>query len=372
MLCLRTDGDVALVAADTTGPLADLVDSDRSRGERLADRATRQAPEDPFQWTATPAMTTRSTLRLANPANLPGDARRDGGSTRRDAVADTPEHHDGSSRARLVDRSTTALRPHPVYLELCGPLAATRARRVGQQTGSIREPLLTTTDGTILDGHARWQVAIERAQPNVPCLELDVTEDEALQVIIQRHRAYEGLNDYGRIVLALRLEPYFREHCRRQQLARSNDLPSSNLTNDTRRDVRKDIAHVAGVSTGNVTKVKQILDSVILEVRERLLRGEVSIHRAWQWRTRPRKGQRDALWDHLHRGSLKKTIARLVRAHAEAGASVQSVDDLAPIVLGGLAKLDADDITVTVVDVPGRAVVVTRACYNELLEKNPR
>ena len=166
MLCLRTDGDVALVAADTTGPLADLVDSDRSRGERLADRATRQAPKDPFQWTATPAMTTRSTLRLANPANLPGDARRDGGSTRRDAVADTPEHHDGSSRARLVDRSTTALRPHPVYLELCGPLAATRARRVGQQTGSIREPLLTTTDGTILDGHARWQVAIERAQPN--------------------------------------------------------------------------------------------------------------------------------------------------------------------------------------------------------------
>ena len=149
-------------------------------------------------------MTTRSTLRLANSANLPGDARQDGGSTRRDAVADTPEHHDGSSRARLVDRSTTALRPHPVYLELCGPLAATRARRVGQQTGSIREPLLTTTDGTILDGHARWQVAIDRAQPNVPCLELDVTEDEALQVVIQRHRAYEGLNDYGRIVLALR------------------------------------------------------------------------------------------------------------------------------------------------------------------------
>ena len=372
MLCLRTDGDVALVAADTTGPLADLVDSDRSRGERLADRATRQAPKDPFQWTATPAMTTRSTLRLANPANLPGDARRDGGSTRRDAVADTPEHHDGSSRARLVDRSTTALRPHPVYLELCGPLAATRARRVGQQTGSIREPLLTTTDGTILDGHARWQVAIERAQPNVPCLELDVTEDEALQVIIQRHRAYEGLNDYGRIVLALRLEPYFREHCRRQQLARSNDLPSSNLTNDTRRDVRKDIARLAGVSTGNVTKVKQILDSVILEVRERLLRGEVSIHRAWLWRKRPPKGQRDALWDHLYRGAINKTIDRLLRAHVEVGATVRPVVDVTPIVLGGLAKLDADDITVAVVDVPGRAVVVTRACYNELLEKNPR
>ena len=127
------------------------------------------------------------------------------------------ERHDGSSRARLVDRSTTSLRPHPVYLELFGPLAATRAQRVGQQTGSIQEPLLTTTDGTILDGHARWQVAIERAQPMLPCFEYELSEDEALQVVIERHRASEGLNDYGRIVLALRLEPYFREHCRRQQ-----------------------------------------------------------------------------------------------------------------------------------------------------------
>ena len=317
-------------------------------------------------------MTTRSTLRLANPADLPGVARLDSGDTRHDAVADTPERHDGSSRPRLVDRSTTSLRPHPVYQELCRPLAATRAWRVGQQAGPLHEPLLTTTDGTILDGHARWQMAIERAQPNVPCLELDVTEDEALQVVIQRHRASDGLNAYGRIVLALHLEPYFRERRGRPQLARGNDPPSSNLTNDTRRDVRKDIAHVAGVSTGNVTKVKQILDSVIPEVRERLLRGEVRIHRAWLWRKRPPKGQRDALWDHLYQGAINKTIDRLLRAHVEVGATVRPVDDVTPIVLGGLAKLDADDITVAVVDVPGRAVVVTRACYNELLEKNPR
>ncbi len=300
------------------------------------------------------------------------DARLDGGTTWRDAVPDTHERRARSSRDRLIDRPTAALRPHPVYQELCGPLAATRMRGVGQQAVPIREPLLTTTDGTILDGHARWQVALERAQPNVSCLELDVTEDEALQVVIQRHRAYEGLNDYGRIVLALRLEPYFRERRSRPQAASGKDRPSSNLTNDARRDVRKDIAHLAGVSTGNVTKVKQILDSVIREVREPLLRGEVSIHRAWLWRKRPPKGQRDALWDHLHRGAINKTIDRLLRAHVEVGATVRPVDDVTPIVLGGLAKLDADDITVAVVDVPGRAVIVTRACYDELLENNPR
>ena len=182
-------------------------------------------------------MTTHSILGPGKSSDLPGVARLDGGDTRRDAVADTSERHDGSSRPRLVDRSTASLRPHPVYQKLCRPLAATRAWRVGQQAGPLHEPLLTTTDGIILDGHARWQVAIERAQPMLPCLEYELSEDEALQVVLQRHRASDGLNAYGRIVLALHLESYFRERRGRPQLARGNDPPSSNLTNDTRRDV---------------------------------------------------------------------------------------------------------------------------------------
>ncbi len=43
---------------------------------------------------------------------------------------------------------------------------------------------------------------------------------------------------------------------------------------------------------------------------------------------------------------------------------------MATIVLGGLAIYDAADITVAVAEVPGRAIVVTRACYDELLEKH--
>ena len=49
-------------------------------------------------------------------------------------------------------------------------------RRVAQQAGPVREPLLTTTAGTILDGHARWQVAIDREQPTLHCIEYDVTD----------------------------------------------------------------------------------------------------------------------------------------------------------------------------------------------------
>ena len=291
---------------------------------------------------------------------------------RTDSVNETVDGgQHGPNGGRLVHRPTATVRPHPTYQACCGPIAATRVRRVAQQRGPIREPLLTTTAGTILDGHARWQVALDRQQPSLPCIEYNLTEDEALQIVIQHHRASEGLNDFCRIVMALDLEPYFREGSPRRRPTTGARTPSSNLTNDEHRDVRKDIARVAGVSTGNVTKVKQLLGSVIPETRERLLRGEVSIHRAWQWRTLTATAQRDAVWAHRHRGTIKKTIIRLVRAHADAGLSAQPVD-VAATVLGGLATCDAADLTVAIVDVPGRAVVVTRAYYDELQEKNAR
>ena len=86
----------------------------------------------------------------------------------------TADGQRGSDGGRLVDRPTATLRPHPTYQALCGPIAATRVRRVAQQPGPIREPLLTTSAGTILDGHARWQVALDRQQPSLPCIEYDV------------------------------------------------------------------------------------------------------------------------------------------------------------------------------------------------------
>ena len=260
------------------------------------------------------------------------------------------------------------LHPHPLYMALCGPIAAIRAQRVAAEDGPIREPLTITADGTILDGHARWQVALDRQQPSLSCLEHDVTDEEALQIVIQQHRASEGLNAFCRIVMALELEPFLRE---RSPRSRPATALSSNLTNAEHRDVRKAIASVAGVATGNVTKVKQLLGTVVPEVRERLVRGEVRIHRAWQWRTLGPKAQRDALWEHLHRGAIKTTIARLVRAHADAGAAARFPDGAATV-LGGLARLDANDITVAVLEVPGRAVVVTRACFDDLREETTR
>lgn len=297
---------------------------------------------------------------------VPLNVNQDDGVTPPDGASDMLGVRDRQPLGRWIERSTVSLRPHPHYHELWGPIASTRVSRVSQEAGPIVEPLVTTTDGTILDGHARWQVAREREQPTLPCLVCDVSEEKALEIVIQRHRAAGGLNAYARILLALRLEPHFRK-----EIASSGETTvgrgrsSSNLTKRASRDVRQDIARIAGVSTGNVTKVKQVVDSVIPAIRERLLRGDVSIHRAWQWRTLSKKAQSDALWAHLNRRGLTTTIRQLVSRHANPLCPADSID-VAPTIIRGLATCDPADLAVAVVDVPGRAVVVTRSFYEDL------
>jgi hypothetical protein len=66
---------------------------------------------------------------------------------------------------------------------------------------------------------------------------------------------------------------------------------SPNLTEADRLDVRREIAKAAGVSAGNVTKVKKILLYAISELQDALRGGELSIHRAWQWVNRTHEQQ---------------------------------------------------------------------------------
>jgi hypothetical protein len=46
-------------------------------------------------------------------------------------------------------------------------------------------------------------------------------------------------------------------------------------------DVRSEIATVAGVSLGNVTKVKRVMTSAFTEFQEALRNGEIGVNRAW-------------------------------------------------------------------------------------------
>jgi len=260
-----------------------------------------------------------------------------------------------------------SLRPHSAYLELCGPIVETGVSDLSERVG-MREPLLVTRDGTILDGHVRWHVAIAQGRASLPCIVCDLTEVEALQVLIERHSTSKGLNAFRRIVLALGLEPFFRAGTLRAQPGGRADARASNLTKVDRIDVRVDIARVAGVSTGNVTKVKQLLETVIPEIREGLRRGEVSIHRAWQWRCLSPKHQREALWQHRHRKDIRHVIRRLITQHMSRRGAVPTADQVRAV-LQGLKTHALTDAAVVVADLPGKAIVVTRECYDALLRE---
>jgi hypothetical protein len=142
-----------------------------------------------------------------------------------------------------------------------------------------------------------------------------MSEAEALQNILQRHRRSSGLNDFVRICLGLELEPFLKLQGRAKQQAGGQNKGSSILTEAGRLDVRKEIARIAGVSVGNVTKVKQLIVTAHSDIIKALREKELSIHRAWLWRRQSPEEQREKLWLNQSKRGIGKTIRHLLSLH---------------------------------------------------------
>jgi hypothetical protein len=149
-------------------------------------------------------------------------------------------------------------------------------------------------DGYIIDGHARWELARHQKRETLQCLAYEVSEAEALQWILRTHQRSNGLSAFQKILLALDLEPSFQEKARSNQRAGGQHKASSNLKEADKLDVRREVAAVAGVSVGNVSKVKHLKLSAHTELLEALRTGEISIHRAWFWSRESPEMQREA------------------------------------------------------------------------------
>lgn len=244
-----------------------------------------------------------------------------------------------------------------------GQVQGGRTSRDGLVVTRFAAPLVTTGNGVILDGLERWQAAVARRQPTIPCLEQDLTEPQALHAILEYHGKSRGLNAFNRIVVALELEPHLRSSVARQ---RKGLRPSSDLTN-SHRDVRAEIAAAAGVSAGNVTAVKNILKGAIPDVVGALRRGEIRIHRALKWCRLSAREQRDALSEYRNRHSLSQTISRLVNGHRKAlSGPCPCRADVLNALTRGLPNCDLGAVAVSVVETPGPAVALTRDLYEKL------
>jgi hypothetical protein len=136
---------------------------------------------------------------------------------------------------------------------------------------AFTEPLVINSDQTIIDGYSRWELAKETKRPILHCIEYDLSEEESLQWLLQRHCRSTGLNNFSRIMLALDLEPALTEKARSNQQIGGQQKGRSNLTKAEQVRVRSQIAKAAAVSVGNITKVKQLKDTCLPEIVEALL-----------------------------------------------------------------------------------------------------
>ncbi len=232
--------------------------------------------------------------------------------------------------SRLVDRAPEELRPHPVCLEVRGPIRGSEGRPPPSYSATVAEPVAITRAGLILDGYTRWQLAAREGRPSVACIEYELSDEQAVLFMLEKHRRSDWLNAFCRILLALQLEPHWRAPARQRQ-AGAGKL-SSQLTKADAIDVRAKIARAAGVGAGNVTKVKQLLETATPAVREALRRGELRIHRAWQWRQLEPDRQNQQLHQYRHRKDIQHTIRHLLRKHQNQQDKVLTIEQFAGLI----------------------------------------
>ena len=177
------------------------------------------------------------------------------------------------------------------------------------------DPITITHENVIIEGYAVWQLAKLRNRATLTCLVRHMDHEEALLHLLDRNRGSKGLCDYVRILMALELEPWFKERAKSNQRIGGREKGSTQLAEADKLDVRIEVARAAGVSAGNVSKVKKILQSAIPELQSALCAGEVKINRGAVWAKYSASTQLQHLTSHRTERGVRRTINILLRRH---------------------------------------------------------
>ena len=269
--------------------------------------------------------------------------------------------------APLVCCPVSELRPHPSYAHHKLSVDASKLSALSERGDvAFRDPIVITRDRIVIDGYARLELAKRKGIATLSCIERDLTSEEALEELIRTHRSSRGLTDFVRIELALDLEAHFREKARKNQEAGGKDKGSSILAIAQRVDTRREVARVAGVSSGNVRKVKHILMHACSTLLQAVRTREISIDLADKWSHEPYAPQQEYLRRRRIERRLKKTARNLVaelvaqRAPVTQECQVIGFSDLV-----GLLKVP-NTIDVQILDAPGRTIFVTKDLVDSL------
>jgi hypothetical protein len=299
----------------------------------------------------------------------PGDESGTKADTKReaDSVRSETQRHPADAQGQLVVRRLSQLRLHPSYVRHNLVVPASQVSALVELGDlAFREPIVITRDCVIIDGYARYEVARMQDRKTLTCMEYDLTEEEGLRELLQRHLGSNRLNAFCRILLARELEPWFKKKALANQTAGGKNKGSSKLTEAQRVDVTAKIADAADVSAGNISKVKHLLRTAIPEVLQELRRGQMSIHRAWLLSKELPAHQRGELALALCQRNIKKDMRTLASRHESRSLRVVQDPSNLMIQLSALESRKRGSFRVFVSNAKGRAVCLTKELLSEL------
>jgi hypothetical protein len=178
---------------------------------------------------------------------------------------------------------------------------------------SVSEPILITTNGTVLAGFGRWRLAVLEGAREIECIEYPLSEHEALQFILAHHQTRRGWNRFVLICLALTLEPYFQKKALDNMRAGGRYKGSANLPEAQRIDVREQVAMAAGVGSRNISNVKIIMKTAHPRLIEALKNGTLTIHGAMLLCKSPRAEQLERFIRQSEERAINKIIRRSIK-----------------------------------------------------------
>jgi hypothetical protein len=227
--------------------------------------------------------------------------------------ASTP---DDREVATIEVRRVADLVPHPAVLKHKSAHSIQELSILSERgEAAFADPIAVTHENVIVEGYAIWQLATLQNRETLTCIVRPMDQEAALLYLLSRNRGSKGICDFARVLLALELEPWFRERAKSNQRFGGREKGSTHLTEADRLDVRIEVARAAGVSAGNVSKVKKILQSGIPAIYDALLAGDIRINRAATWARQPQSIQARRLLDFRNGHGIHRTIAKLLRKH---------------------------------------------------------
>lgn len=184
---------------------------------------------------------------------------------------------------------------NPELKSLIPPLTAEEFKQLETNVlaEGIREPIITW-NGTIVDGHNRYELAQMYELPFKTREMQFTTMENCKEWMILNQFGRRNLSNYQRSVLALELEKVFRERAKEKEFERKTTFQKSEKSNLPTINTVKEVSDIANVSHDTIAKVKAIEAKAPEEVKAKLRTGEVSINQAYQdIKKEEKKAERD-------------------------------------------------------------------------------